>query len=86
MPIEVRVELKSTSSTLYYIPLNLMLGSKPFEKNMNVVQLKEWSWVNPYYEFIIDASIESIKSIQIDPENQMLDVNSSNNLFFNNLN
>lgn len=86
MPIEVRVEFKSASSTLYYIPLNLMLGTKPFEGNMNVVQLKEWSWVNPYYEFTIDASIESIKSIQIDPENQMLDVNSSNNLILNNLN
>lgn len=86
MPIEIKVYSKSSEPILYYIPLNLMLGSKDFNNILNVVGLKEWSWVNPYYEFEIEKSLEEIKSIQLDPENQLLDVNPNNNLFINNLN
>jgi len=86
MPVEIKVISKSSDFNLFYIPLNLMLGAKTFDANVNVLPLKEWSWVNPYYEFVIDKSLEDIESIQLNPEHQLLDVNSSNNLFINNLN
>ena len=73
MPIEIKVYSKSSDfHFVLHTFLNLMLGSKDFNNILNVVGLKEWSWVNPYYEFEIEKSLEEIKSIQLDPENQLL--------------
>lgn len=85
MPVELKITYADGSNELYYIPLNLMLGNKTFPPNIRVKRLDEWSWVNPYYEFEIDKALDEIKEIQLNPENQLIDVNSSNDLIrFNN--
>lgn len=81
MPVEVKVRFADGKNVLYYIPLNLMMGRKQFSQNENVQQLTEWSWVNPYYEFEIDKKLNEIIDIRLNPDNQLIDVNSINDVY-----
>ncbi|TAE11513.1 MAG: M1 family peptidase [Bacteroidetes bacterium] len=79
MPIEVELTLKSGAKTLYYIPLNLQLGSKPNEGNIPVIKLPEWKWTHPTYTITLPVTAAEIKSIIIDPSRRLADLNPSNN-------
>ncbi len=79
MPVELLVKLHSGKTLSYYIPLNLMLGTKVFDEEKVPVKLKPWSWINPFYTFEIDAQLDDIESIEIDPKQQILDINTLNN-------
>ena len=83
MPVEVSVYYNDGSVQLFYIPFNLMRGSKRFEMNPNIKlsKLKPWSWSNPYYSFEIDRPLSQIKKILIDENEQTADVDRENNLF-----
>ena len=43
--------------------------------------LKGWDWAHPTYFFEIPKSKTSIKSITIDPENVMADINKEDNSY-----
>jgi hypothetical protein len=43
--------------------------------------LKGWDWAYPTFTFEIPKSISTIKSITIDPENKMADINKEDNIF-----
>ena len=81
MPVEIRVSFSNGKNTRFYIPLNLMMGSKQFIDTNPIQQLKEWSWVNPYYEFEINNNFNEIKEITLNPDNQLMDVNPLNDVY-----
>ena len=78
MPIEVLVTYKDGSKEMHYMPLDLMLASKPAE-HANWITHKEWQWTAPTYTFEISKPISQLKAIEIDPSQKMPDVNRSNN-------
>lgn len=75
MPIDVQVEYTDGSQQQFHIPLRMMYGSKP----TTATTLKDWAWAYPTYEFTIDKARPSIKSVTIDPDGFMADVNRENN-------
>jgi hypothetical protein len=79
MPIEVLVTYKDGTSELHYIPLDLMLGTKPAEGTVNRILHTEWQWVAPTYTFETSKPLSLLKSIEIDPSQRMPDINRSNN-------
>ena len=79
MPIEVLVTYKDGTSELHYIPLDLMLGTKPAEGSVNRILHTEWQWVAPNYTFETSKPLSALKSIEIDPSQRMPDINRSNN-------
>lgn len=78
MPVDVQVTYKDGSSETYYIPLDLMIGSKQPE-TPNVIVKDEWKWVNPQYLLSISKGVSDIKSVEIDPSLRMADINRVNN-------
>jgi hypothetical protein len=79
MPVEVVVTYKDGTSELHYIPLDLMLGSKPQESTVKQINHPEWKWAQPVYTFETTQPLGAIRSIEIDPSQRMPDINRSNN-------
>jgi hypothetical protein len=78
-PLEVLVTYKDGTSELHYIPLDLMLGNKAPEGNVNRIVHPECKWVQPTYTFETSKPLSALKSIEIDPSYRLPDVNRSNN-------
>lgn len=81
MPLDVVVEYTDGSSELFYIPMRIMRGEKPAENDMKRTILKDWPWVEPSYNLVIDKPASQIKTVTIDPSLRMADVNRGNNSF-----
>lgn len=80
MPVDVVVTLSSGKTINYYIPLDLMRGEKPADKNYNETKvLEDWAWVYPSYQFDVPYAAADIASIKIDPSMMMADIDRSNN-------
>lgn len=82
MPLDVMVEYTDGTKEFFYIPNTLMRWEKPNpypEIKGNV--LKGWDWAYPTFTFEIAKPKDKIKSITIDPENMMADVNKEDNIF-----
>ena len=77
MPIDIEVEYTDGTKEQFYIPLQMMRGEKPVDKETTI--LKDWAWAYPTYDFTINKPKTEIKSVVIDPENKMADVNKYNN-------
>ena len=77
MPIDFVVELVDGTQQRFNIPLRIMRGEKPVTKD--TVILEDWAWAHPTYEVIINIPKSNIKSVVIDPENKMADINKYNN-------
>ncbi len=82
MPIDLVVEYTDGTKEGFYIPLRMMsfVKDNPYPEMKRTV-LKDWAWGNPDYEFAIDKSKASIKSITIDPSGLMADVKPENNIY-----
>jgi hypothetical protein len=78
-PVEVLVKYKDGTSELHYVPLDLMLGNKVAEGNVNRVVHPECKWVQPTYTFETTKPLSTLKSIEIDPSHRLPDVNRNNN-------
>jgi len=83
MPAEVLVNYKDGSSERFYIPLRLMRGNKVFNDSIKTTTLEDWPWTHPNYQFIIDKSIESIESVELDPDHGTVDIDYANNSWKN---
>lgn len=79
MPIDVLVTYKDGSQEMHNIPLDLMYGEKPAEKNIPWIIHPEWRWTHSEYSFPINKGIKDIKSIEIDPSMRLADINRANN-------
>ncbi|MDZ7808420.1 MAG: hypothetical protein U5K71_15110 [Gracilimonas sp.] len=43
--------------------------------------LRDWTWVEPTYNLVINKPASQIKSITIDPSQRLADINKENNSF-----
>jgi len=77
MPIDIEVEYNDGSTEQFYIPLQMMRGEKPNATSTTI--LTDWAWTSPYYSFTMNKSKQNIKSVTIDVDNMMADVNKYNN-------
>ena len=82
MPLDILVEYTDGTKEFFYIPNTLMRWEKPnpYTRIKGNV-LKGWDWAHPNYFFEIPKSKGTIKSITIDPENLMADINKEDNIF-----
>ncbi|MEN8125624.1 MAG: M1 family metallopeptidase [Bacteroidota bacterium] len=74
MPIDIKITYSDGSIENFYIPLEMMLGSKP----TNATILPNWGWANPNYTFSVK---KLVKKVEIDPSLYMADIDRSNNIF-----
>jgi hypothetical protein len=72
MPIDLNVTYTDGSSEDFYIPLRQMRGTKP----TSAITKDDWAWSYPTYSL---ATSKTIKSVTIDPNGFMADVNRENN-------
>ena len=79
MPIEIEVSYDDGTSLLYYIPTDLMHGSKTFNTK-NVVEMEPWRWASPEYSFQ-DVTQKKITKVEIDPSKTLADINQIDNSF-----
>ena len=79
MPIEIEVSYDDGTSLLYYIPTDLMHGSKTFNTK-NVVEMEPWGWASPEYSFQ-DVTQKKITKVEIDPSKTLADINQIDNSF-----
>ena len=79
MPIEIEVSYDDGTSLLYYIPTDLMYGSKTFNTK-NVVEMEPWRWASPEYSFQ-DVTQKKITKVEIDPSKTLADINQIDNSF-----
>jgi len=80
MPLDVLVLYADGRKELFNIPLRIMRGHKQQEDpEMPFKVLEDWPWVNPTYQFTLDAAPSEILDIIIDPDGRMADVNPDDN-------
>ena len=79
MPTEVTVTFVDGTKQLYYIPLRMMRGEKPVSDK--TIVLEDWAWTHPSYSFTIDRPVSEIKTVVIDKDNKVADVNKYNNIY-----
>ena len=77
-PIEVEVLYEGGAEENFYIPLQMMRAEKPLTKEITL--LKDWAWARPIYDFTFIKKGE-IKSITLDPDHKIADVNLNNNRY-----
>ncbi len=72
MPIDLKVTYTDESSETFYIPLRMMRGHKETDATV----LEDWAWAFQTYSF---ETKKPIKSVEINSDGMMADVNSENN-------
>ena len=78
IPIEVKVLYEGGAEENFYIPLQMMRAEKPLTKEITL--LKDWAWARPIYDFTFIKK-GKIKSITLDPDHKIADVNLNNNSY-----
>jgi len=78
MPVDLKITLVSGVTQVYNIPLRVMRNHKPLGE-MKLAD--DWAWTNPTYELVVDTPVEQIESVEIDPNQQMADIDRENNLY-----
>ncbi len=82
MPLDVMVEYTDGTKEFFYIPNTLMRWEKPNPyTGIKGNVLKGWDWAYPTFTFEIAKPKDKIKSITIDPENLMADINKEDNIY-----
>ena len=76
---QIEVSYDDGTSLLYYIPTDLMHGSKTFNTK-NVVEMEPWRWASPEYSFQ-DVTQKKITKVEIDPSKTLSDINQIDNSF-----
>jgi hypothetical protein len=74
MPIDVEVIYADGTKQNYNIPLRMMRGNKP----TNATVIADWGWAMPTYSF---TAAKRVKSVEIDKNQLMADINEANNVF-----
>lgn len=80
MPVDLYVTFADDSQESYYMPLRMMRAEKenPFPA-MTRTTLDDWPWAKPIYTFTTDRPLSEIKSMTIDAEQKVADVDKTNN-------
>lgn len=80
MPIDLELTFKDGSKELHYVPMDMMLGSKPAENNEKRVVHGEWNWTNPTYIVEFAHPLNQLVTAEIDPTKRMADISQDNNV------
>jgi aminopeptidase N len=72
MPIDLTVTYSDNTSEDFYIPLRDMRG----EKTTSATLKPDWAWTHPFYNF---TASKEVKSVVINPNGFMADINLKNN-------
>jgi hypothetical protein len=84
MPVKIKITYRNDANVnYYYIPLDLMLLNGNNKLLNEYITLRDWPWVDPYYEFTVDKGKESIDKIELNPDKQLIDINSANDNYEN---
>lgn len=84
MPIDLMVVYNDGREVMHYVPLQMMFGEKPPVNGVeNWIVEKDWAWARPTYTLMIDAPLNEINQIVIDPTRFMADIDLENNVFEN---
>lgn len=82
MPIDLIITYTDGRQEQVYLPLVIQRGQKPEEKDgPKRILTERWPWTNTDKEIILDRTLSSIQSIEIDPSLLMADIDRSNNVF-----
>lgn len=82
MPMDVLVKFKDGALKWYYIPLRIMRGNKGNDMyEVERVNCVAWPWVYSTYSLIIDANLDNIEGVEIDPSTRLADVERGNNVY-----
>ena len=80
MPIDLQLTFKDSSKEIHYIPLDLMFGNKPAERNEPFIVHSEWNWTNRTYVVEFDHPLIDLVRVEIDPSGRMADIDRRNNV------
>ena len=80
MPIDLQLTFKDSTQEMHYVPMDLMLGSKPAETKEKRVVHPEWNWTNLTYVVEFNHPLNQLIKVEIDPTKRMADVNQKNNV------
>ena len=81
MPIEVMVNYTDGTQEFYYIPLQMMRGTKPAEYTIERKVLDDWAWARPKYTFSLEKATSAVESVILDPSGRVADRNAGNNVY-----
>lgn len=73
MPVDVEVTFKDGNKVMYNIPLVMMMGHKD-----EYLPESAWPWTHPTYDLQVNFGMDAIKSIRINPNGYVADLNSDN--------
>lgn len=76
MPLDVLVRYTDGTAELYNIPLRIMRGEKTKDNIRTYTYAPDWPWTHPVYTLMVD---KPVKSVEIDPEYRMIDMDRENN-------
>ena len=81
MPIDLQLTFKDGSSTMHYIPLNLMFGAKKQEDPKQSYEVhEEWRWTHPTYIVSFKQKLSTLTKAEIDPSKRLADIDQRNNV------
>ena len=82
MPLDILVTYQDGTQESLYVPLQMMryIKDNPTPAIMRTV-LPDWDWGHSTYTFTLRQPKTAVKSITIDPEDLMADVNRDNNVY-----
>lgn len=78
MPIEILAKTRLGNTFTFYIPLDLMRGSKKSISD-DWTTLEDWQWASPTYTFSIPVKYGQLVSLEIDPDDRMADIERADN-------
>ena len=81
MPVELLVTLTDGSQQQFYIPLFNLRGEKNFAENSNTTICSTWPWTHPNYRLTIPIKKGDIKSMTLDPQELVADLDLTNNVY-----
>lgn len=80
MPLDIVVTYQDGSQEQIYLPLVIMRGEKSNESGMpERIHSEDWPWTNLTKTILIDKSLNTIKSVEIDPSGRLADLERENN-------
>ncbi len=80
MPVDVTIVDRKGNEQIYHIPLRIMRGEKPAQpgqENYHIAQ-EDWPWTHPTYSITIPMKWKKVKSVKLNANRQMADLNRDN--------
>jgi len=79
MPIDLHLVFKDGSTEMHYVPLDLMYGTKPKEREESRRVYPPWKWTHETYTIETERRLGDIAVAEIDPSQRMADTERQNN-------